>query len=174
MKNKFNNKPNEVIEHDGRKIWLSRSCAVVGMVWLNVEGQIYILINKRGKGASDNVGKYNLPCGYLDYDETLLEASIREIYEETGLNIGNRYSFSEQPIFVSSDVTNNRQNVSNYFKFYCLCSKEEFENIKNGLTTENSEPDEVEEILFIKFEDVDNYDFCFNHEKRIKQFRYEL
>jgi len=171
---KFNNKSNEVIVHEGRTVWLSRSCAVVGMVWLNVEGELYILINKRGQGAADYRGKYNLPCGYLDYNETLLQASIREIYEETGLFVANEFSFSEQPIFVSSDPENNRQNISNYFKFYNTCSKERFEYLKSLLTNEYSETGEVEEILFMKFEDLDKYDFCFNHEKRIKQFRYEL
>jgi len=43
-----------------------------------------ILLIKRG--AEPHKGKWATPGGYLDWDETIFEATIREILEETGLH----------------------------------------------------------------------------------------
>jgi len=81
----FHNRKNESISIDGQTIWISRSVACVGVVMTKWNGEWYILFSKRGTGAADHQGYWNLPCGYLDYDETLTECVIREIYEESGL-----------------------------------------------------------------------------------------
>lgn len=69
----------------GKEYWISRSVAVTGLIIIiNPKTQeLEFLLEKRGPGCPDNVGKLCSVCGYLDWDET----RIRETYEETGLEI---------------------------------------------------------------------------------------
>ena len=45
----------------------------------------YVLLGKRRGGHGE--GKWGLPQGYIEFDEDFLSASIREVKEETGLDI---------------------------------------------------------------------------------------
>lgn len=88
-------------------IWNSRSMATTCIVM--GEDKDCFLIEKRGPGCPDNIGKYVFPCGYLSWDETLKQAAIREVYEETGLSLKeDQLSF----IGIEDKVTANRQNVT--------------------------------------------------------------
>lgn len=77
--------PCVTIQDTGNKTWLSRSCAVVGLIEIDNK----FLMVKRGPKCPDEVGKWVLPCGYLDWDENLSEGMYRETYEETGINLPN-------------------------------------------------------------------------------------
>jgi 8-oxo-dGTP pyrophosphatase MutT (NUDIX family) len=167
---------NKCLIQEGKEYWISRSVAVVAVVIvyvINTYSMVYdipyLLIAKRGKGAADYQGLWNLPCGYLDWNETALEACKREIFEETGLDINN-YKFEEydEPFSISTDPSDNKQNVSLRYLFDIEITEEEFNKMKEILNTNNSEENEVEEIKFIKLEDYINYEFAFNHEKIIK------
>ena len=73
-----------------REYWISRSIAVVVFLFAkDTFNQEYILAEQRGTGTPDPeyIGKYCVPCGYLDYDETIVQAAQRELMEETGLII---------------------------------------------------------------------------------------
>lgn len=54
----------------------------IAVLVVNDSGQI--LLGKRGE-KSIYPGKWCLPCGYIEYDETYVEAAAREIKEETGI-----------------------------------------------------------------------------------------
>ncbi len=54
----------------------------IAVLVVNDEGKI--LLGKRGE-ESIYPGKWCLPCGYIEYDETYLEAALREVKEETGI-----------------------------------------------------------------------------------------
>ena len=168
---KFKNVENEHLVVDGRDIWLSRSVAVVATVCVLFRGDLYILINKRGKGTPDFQGYWNLPCGYLDYNETTGEAAIREVWEECGVNVTildslNVFDHMEKPWDVNSNPDKNRQNIS--FVHGMLA------HVDNLPTTslENNEPDEVEEVRWVKLKDYKNkeYNYAFNHDVRIEKF----
>ena len=176
---KFNNKENEVVTlEDGRKIWLSRASAVIVNVWyIGADMKPYILMGKRGKGCPDEVGKWVLPCGYLDHDETLAEAAAREIYEETGLDVASIIQDDEyyvvkddihiggQPYFVNSAPKGDtRQNVSHYFGFIFIGDK------FPALTNANCEPGEVDDLQWVPLSELDNYTIGFGHKKRIETF----
>ena len=111
---------------DGKEEWLSRSIAAVAYVFASVGDNIYVLANKRGKGLPNNVGKWNAPSGFLDYDEDLADCAVREVYEETGIVIDNYANYS-------GDL--------------------------NSITTEHSEPNEVEEVKWIPIQDIDKYEW---------------
>ena len=52
---------------------------------LVVEGDSVALCRRRS--ATFGVGKWCLPCGYIEYDEDFLTAAVREVKEETGLDV---------------------------------------------------------------------------------------
>lgn len=151
----------------GKEEWISRAIAVV--VFLFAEdsyGDTYILVVNRGKGTPDPefVGKYCVPCGYLDYNETITQAAQRELVEETGINA---------PIsdfkFVSINDNpkgDKRQNVTFRFRIDSNIYKE---NLEQLLTINNSEKDEVASVRFINIKDIDMYEWAFNHQELIKK-----
>lgn len=150
----------------GREYWISRSVAVVALVYA-YDNQLneYILANQRGKGTPDPeyVGKWCLPCGYVDFDETVEEAVIREVYEETGLKL----ELDEiELININSDPkSDKRQNITLRFECIPKCRLEKF-----NLSTCNSEPDEVSDVKFISINDIDEYEWAFNHKDLIMEF----
>ena len=61
--------------------WENRAAVVDGVV---VRGEDVLLIRR---GTEPERGKYALPGGYMDRDETAEEACVREVREETGLDV---------------------------------------------------------------------------------------
>jgi len=171
---KFNSRPNEFVTKENigeRGFWIPRSCAVVGVIVAKIKNDYFVLINKRGVGAADNNGKYNLCCGYLDWDETGPDAITREVYEESGVDLdfiktkhNIIYDFTNQPFFVNTSPKENRQNVSLSYGLI-------FETNNLPKTTNKfSEVEEVEDIVWANIKNLNNYDFAFNHNERIKLF----
>ena len=79
----FNNIPNKLItDTDGNKHWISPSISVDAMVVVGDE----VLVIKRSKIMS-NPNMWCLPCGFMDFNESPLLACIRELFEETGIDI---------------------------------------------------------------------------------------
>jgi 8-oxo-dGTP pyrophosphatase MutT (NUDIX family) len=145
---------------DGHEFWISRSCAVVG-VMLKTDGkEPMVLANKRGPGCPDFVGYWNIPCGYIDYNETLQEAVVREVYEETGLvTKPDNWEF----LSINSDPKDsNKQNITvRWISVYN-------ENM-GTFNTEHSEKDEVEDVKWIPLSETDKYEWAFGQEKLLKE-----
>jgi ADP-ribose pyrophosphatase YjhB (NUDIX family) len=57
----------------------------VGVVFACHDGKGKFLFAKRGKGARDGHGLWELPAGGLDYGETVEEGMLRELKEELGV-----------------------------------------------------------------------------------------
>lgn len=157
----------ECFDKNGKFLgWFSRSIAVVGAVFCeNKEGQWCVLASQRGKGTPDPefVGKWNIVCGYLDYDETLRDAIHREVYEETGVNL-NPHGFRFDSI---NDKPNEdkRQNVTIRYSFVIKGKK--CDDIT--FSHEHNEKDEVGDIKFIPLSDIDKYEWAFNHNRLVKE-----
>jgi len=169
MKNiKFNNKENIAYDIDGKKIYNSRSCATVGVVICRYKNDDYVLIAERGIGSADYSGYWNIPCGYLDWDETGYEGVVREVYEETGFYIPSVKKVIRQdlnqPFFVNTDPKENRQNISLSYGIYFKTNK------LPKLSKEHNEPDEVGELGWVKISELNKYKFAFNHLDRIKMY----
>ena len=155
----------------GREYWISRSVAVVVFVFArDIYNQEYILAEQRGTGTPDPeyIGKYCVPCGYLDYDETIIQAAQRELMEETGLN----FPTTDFKLLNINDLpkSDKRQNIT--FR-YIVNSNVNIEDLSNLFTTKNSEKDEIESIKFIKLKDIDNYEWAFNHQELIKEISFK-
>jgi len=113
-------RPNKAYKTEDGIIWHSRSVAVTGIVFVIFKKELYVLLTKRAESMEDMPGRWCLPCGYLDWDETLEEATAREIREETGFDVNAQEPFTKGDgemtvypnVYVHSDPTGNRQNVS--------------------------------------------------------------
>lgn len=154
------------IEINGHTFWISRSVAVVGFVYGYIEEHEYILAVQRGTGTPDPefVDCWCLPCGYLDYDETIEEALKREVFEETGVLLDeNTIDLLEVN---SNPKSDKRQNVT--FRYQAITKENDLANIL--LTTENSEKDEVSDVKWIPIDEIDNYKWAFNHKELIKKY----
>lgn len=171
---KFKNIENKNIEIDGKLHWLSRSVAVVATVLLNNEK---VLIVKRGYKTTQP-GKWCNPCGYLDWNESSTQASIREIWEETGLDITEITDNPDSIIFESlihpwDIVTNHEINDNQDIALYHGISFTS--DIEPEIHNKNCEEGEIDEVKWVSINDLDKYEFAFNHDKRIlKYIRYTL
>jgi len=173
-KPKMYNKPNPVVKADGKEYWISRSVAVMCVVIAIVEDKSYVLMNKRGKGCPEFRGCWNCPCGYLDWNESAFEAVVREVWEETGVNIKQldkdcMTSFSNKtPWHVNSDPLRKRkkyrQNVTLRFGFIFYCDS------LPDLSPGNQEKDEVSEISWVPLPFPEEYKYAFGHDKIVKEF----
>ena len=144
--------------------WFSRSMATAIFVFCkDADGDWCVLASERGEEAADFRGMWNCPCGYLDFDETTKECAVRECFEETGVKLD-----PSQLTFINYEddpVTANRQNVT--FRFGA--------RITDKITTDfefskkNNEGEEVGEIKWVKVNDIDDYEWAFNHKTRINE-----
>jgi len=156
---------------NSKLVWESRSVAVAATIMVQCKGERYVLIGKRGPNAADFQGHWNLICGYLDKDETLQEATEREVWEESGLDLDllkdnliiDNLSF---PWRVHSHPTANRQNVTNHFA--CVAKVDELPK----LSTDNNEIEgEIEELRWLPISEIDiPYKWAFGHDKVIKKY----
>lgn len=172
---KFKNKENEKITStDGRDFWISRSVAVCGTIIgiKNIEAQeAFVLVEKRGSSL-DSAGKWCLPCGYLDWDETGPEAIKREIFEECNLNIDKLVS-KQTKCFnclntewrVNTDPDSNRQNVTLHYGLIFFTDGKELPKVKS-LNTE-----EVEMVGWQSLELLHTLDWAFDHNVIINRFQ---
>ena len=147
--------------HRGKVFWYSRSVATtIGVFCHDENGNLCVLANKRGKGTPDFQGYWNLVCGYLDHNETTSEAVSREVLEETGLYIPSEkfefFNYEDSP-------KANRQNVTFRFTTFLDGTCDDYIFSKDG-----SEENEVDEIKWINVNEIDNYNWAFNHCSLIK------
>jgi len=173
----FSNKENELITKENigeRKIHFSRSVAVLGVVIVRNKGNVYVLVERRGKDM-DQPFKWCVPCGYIDWNENGTGAIFREINEETNLNMdtflnGEKlvYERLRQPWYVSDNPhTSNRENIT--LRYGCCVDVDgdlpEVSNINCGVN-------EVTEVKWLDVTDVgaSEYDFAFGHETVISDF----
>jgi 8-oxo-dGTP diphosphatase len=181
---KFKNRSNDHVIYSfdspgtGVKIkqdyWISRSDAVDGIVFAILLSGIYVLVTKRSDKMRDEAGKYCVPCGYLDFDETLHEAMTREVYEETSLYLPNYQKYlifdnNKQPFLIRDDPKLNRQNVSMIYISVYDFSKDpdKFPYYVENFT--------CREVLFVKWMPFSDFDklhsmyWAFNHDEMIKK-----
>lgn len=164
-------KKNEEIKlPDGRTIWNSRSMAVVAIViFTNLNtGEVSVIANKRGKGTPDFQGKWNIPCGYLDWDETTKEAASRELFEETGIKI---YPNDWELLSINDDPKESHQNVT--FRYITYCMGTDISRLGRFKQT-GGELNEVEEIKLINLDNIEDYDWAFNHYNLLKTIKTSL
>ena len=163
---KWRQKPlyNFPIKYRGKLLWYSRSVAVtLFTLCKNKDGKLCILVNRRGTGTPDFQGYWNAPCGYLDFNESGEKAAQRETYEETGIFIDTEKiklnSVSSEP------NENKRQNVTLRY----LANIEDKTTDEFKFDTSHSEKNEVSDIKWIPLDEINNYQWAFNHKMLIEE-----
>ena len=160
----------------GTTLWSGRYCAVTGIVIKKVKNEntirtlmqtgkpefdYYVLANLRGPGTPDYQGYWNMPCGFLESNETGEEGVCREMFEECGYKILPR----QMELFdVETDPRYcNNGNVTIRYSNVEFCT--ELPELK--YTNINGEDGEVESVKWINVRDINKYKWAFNHKKLI-------
>jgi 8-oxo-dGTP pyrophosphatase MutT (NUDIX family) len=176
---KFKNKPNELITTtDGRKLYHSRSVAVTGCIGILKDLEFYFVIEKRGNAPGlDSPGKWCIPCGYLDWNESGSDAIRREAWEEVGIDMHSldakhlaleEAEYMDQPWMIKTEPDENRQNVSlRYGRVYIFKKYQKLPKLK---ANNDCEPNEVADAKWVKLDELNNYQFAFNHKQVLKDF----
>jgi len=175
LKPPFKNRPNPCITVDGKPHFVARDCAVVAQVMIYWADAWYILLGKRGNNVPDFQGYWGFPCGYLDWDETLYEAVLREIWEETGLilsdlsssesvikshNLPDSQNSNPMPWKISdTPYKSKKQNISHHFGFYIHWQGQALP----PLTIEHAEVNEAEAAEWVLVERAKDMTMAFNH-----------
>ena len=154
-------------EHNGEKLWYSRSLACnIGVFRINND-EYEVLACKRGQGCEFNKGLWNIPGGFIDFNENAAQCAIRELFEETGVKIPEKkvtfYRLSTNPRGVRQTM-----NASHYAFF------EKEETLDWVFTTEFSENEETEEIKWIPLSDLNKYKWTHNQIPLINNMCAEL
>ena len=159
----------------GKEYWIARDCAVciVTVVVDKDTDKMYILASKRGQSCPDHIGKWNLTCGYLDYDETLAQAASRELFEELGI-LAKPEDFQFWGINDFPMPGDTKQNVTHRF-WIALEYKEIIDGLNNGLIncdtkSRGGEEEEVSEIKLFDAESIETVEWAFNHDQVIYEF----
>ena len=164
---------NFAVKIDGKEYWISRSVAVCCFIFKIKDDELYALIERRGSGAADEQGKLAAVSGYLSYNETLTQAVVREIFEETGFKAKEeRLQFMK----INSDPSEAHQNVTIHYLYFAK-KNEDFDLDR----AEGGEENEVSEVKWFKVGDLGKKnnvvtlyanvydimaeDWAFNHDK---------
>lgn len=147
----------------GNFYWWSRSLTAVSFVFcFNKDLKEWcILANKRGKGCPNSVGLWNVPCGYVDCNETVSDAAKRETYEECGVEIPKE-NFQFLRLKTTPDEKSQNYSCSFFVKLEGDVSDYQTSNIFN-------EPDETDCIEWIPISKLSSYDFAFNQKPMIEK-----
>ena len=162
MEIKFKNRPNTEHRIDGKIVWESRSAAVVAVILGKWKGDIYVLMEKRSP-IMDQPGKWCVPCGYIDWNESASDAVIREVYEETGIYLKD-YEISgvEKPYDLVTDPgVNWRQDIAIHF---CVTIHSD---VLPEVDFSKLDSNETTDAKWISVDELSKYKFAFNHDKRI-------
>lgn len=163
------NKPYTFTTEEGQQKTLfdGRYACVCAIVLAQEEKTLWVLVNKRGPGCPNEVGKWNMPCGYMDAGSAEENCS-KEVYEETGIKVS-----PDQFSMVGISDTGKERNVT--LRYLAVlpegrCELPSIESLK-GL---GGEPDEVSEIKWIDINFIDKYKWAFNHDKVLEKTLMEI
>lgn len=124
----------------------------------------------------DEAGKFGVICGYLDWDESLHEAMMREVFEETSLYLPDYEKYvifnnDKQPFHVKDDPKKDkRQNISHIFltvlDFEGKTNEFPFEEIEKYTDRETAKVSLMKMSEF--YGQYRNMEWAFNHDETIQ------
>lgn len=158
-------------EHNGEFLWYSRSLSVCGVIYyMSTDGLVYILANKRGPECEFNKGLWNLPGGFIDFNETAEQAVCRETLEETGVIIEPDQCSLIQ--LYTEPVGKRQTMVARYL--VPLNEDVKYDNNFDFSDIERQTNGEVEDIRWICIKDLDKYNWVRGQKELIKDLIFGL
>lgn len=149
-------------DKDVKILYDGRYCAVSGFIFGIYDGKYSVLANKRGKGTPDYQGYWNCPCGYLEKYENSKEGIAREILEECHFHIDLD---KLKVIYTETDPKEcNNGNVTVRHMAFVGNDTYKFDWENHG-----GEKDEVDSVKWIPVDEIDDYEWAFNHKATIKK-----
>lgn len=154
-------------------LFINRAPAVAGLIFAITKSEPVVLIGKRSKKMEEAPNLLGIPCGYVNWEETLHHAMMREVYEETSFYMPDYeeqiiYDHQKFPFLIKDDPSETRQNITMvYITIY------DFQNISNDFL------DDIEQFkcketqwtkwLFVRefFEDQRPELWAFKHDETI-------
>lgn len=158
---------------DGKKYWISRSVAVALVVVGVDENDPVYLVHRRGQGCPDNIGKWSVNCGYINWGETLKAAAVRELYEETGFTV---FEDNLQYLGYNDPVGDGKENVT--LRFYVNVPKSslvkalESGQINTDTKSRGGEDGEISEFKLVPIDEseIDSLgEWAFGHDILLKE-----
>lgn len=150
-----------------KTLYDGRYCAVSSFVFAVVDGKYSVLANQRGEGAPDFKGCWNCPCGFLERNEDSRTGAAREIKEET-LEIIEPEQLKIVYVETEPEKCNNG-NVT--IRHRAFIGKQQQINKGRAWTVDNyggGEKDEVKNVLWIPVDNINLFEWAFNHEETIR------
>lgn len=158
----FSNVPSPwmLIPTESKKIlYDGRYCAVSGYVYGIKDGHWCVLANKRGEGAPDYKHCWNVVCGFLEADEDAIDGIAREVREETNYFIPRKlWEFANAE---TNPAECNNGNVT--LRHIAVVNIKDLKKV----TDNGGEANEVEGVKWIPLDEIDCYEWAFNHLKMI-------
>lgn len=148
-------------DEDGMPIWAARSVAAEVIAFKLINHVWHVLANQRGLNCPNNKGLWNVPSGYIDYNEEIEDGAARETHEETGITVDPR-SLKIFHLDSHVDPGDLKQNiVAVYWTVY---------RGDEELTDRFSEENEIADIRWIPIGELDKYKWVSDrHVSRIKK-----
>lgn len=161
---KWSNTPlkNFQFYHLGKKYWFSRPIAILGFIFCKDEDENwYVLATQRGKSKNLEKFKWNACGGYLDYDETDVQALQRELLDISDISLDQSnltfYDVKTEPSILDQIVE-----IRYFSKLNGLIGDYKF-------NSENVEPNEILDVQWIPVNNLDDYSWGFNHNEVIRE-----
>lgn len=105
-----------------------------------------VLLVRRGLGAKNHPGEWCFPGGHLEDNETIVNATIRECFEETGINLDPKnielFTWEDNPEISPKFIM---------MDFFCPLHE------KVEISTENAEPNEIADIRWVPMNEIWSY-----------------
>lgn len=145
-------------QYDNKTYWYSRANVCVTAVFcLDTDYNLCILLNKRGTATKNENHKWNLPVGYLDFNETLKQCAIREVFEETGVRLPeNKIKLHN----INSTPDDSNQDIG--FRYYIMLDGF---TIDHKVSKKYMEKNEVESIMWLPLKHINEITWAWNHKE---------
>lgn len=144
--------------YNGKEWWYSRSIVCAGYVFCNYLGSWWILAAQRGNSQTVP-GKWNVPGGFLDHNETTQACTSREVLEETGvLTFFDDYTLYN---IIDHNLHGKQHVIFNYF--FNMGTVNHLPEVSNKY----NEHDETMNIRWIPIDEIHRYHWLHDHQENI-------
>nr|CAI3971234.1 MutT/NUDIX hydrolase [Ochrobactrum phage ORM_20] len=146
------------------KIWGKQHVTADNIIWTSRGGKLYFLFIRR----KENPMEIALPGGFVEHTETIMDTAVRELMEETGVEMTNlcsyKYAFYEDDIYRDLRA----RMITHVFAGNILYN--DLMYIINEPSTISMLDPEVQSVHSVAYEDFHGYNFRADHRLLVERF----